>query len=43
MFLSFLKSDKIDNISPNLFKLRKLSNSDSGDTPKVEINFDLLV
>ena len=29
-------------ISSNLFKLRKLSNSDSEDTPKVEINFDLL-
>ena len=29
-------------ISSNLFKLRKLSNSDSEGTPKVEINFDLL-
>ena len=34
--------DISDNISSNLFKLRKLSNSDSEDTPKVEINFDLL-
>ena len=31
-----------DNLSSNLFKLRKLSNSDSEDTTKVEINFDLL-
>ena len=30
-----------DFISFNLFKLRKLSNSDSEDTPKVEINFHL--
>ena len=28
--------------SSNLFKLRKVSNSISEDTPKVEINFDLL-
>ena len=27
-------------ISSNFFKLRKLSNSDSEDTSKVEINFD---
>ena len=30
------------DISSNLFKLIKLSNSDIEDTPKVEINFDLL-
>ena len=29
-------------VSSNLFKLRLLSNSDSEDPPKVEINFDLL-
>ena len=32
----------ISNLPFNLFKLRKLYNSDSEDTPRVEINFDLL-
>ena len=30
-------------ISSILFKLRKLSNYDCEDTPKMEINFDLLI